>query len=55
MEDIIVLPDGYNGHTYKYYTTPIEIDGILVKLRCAEKGKEYMCRWVMKCDLISTK
>lgn len=47
----ITLPDGYNGHTAKFYTEPLEIDGNLVKLQCAEPGKEYMFRWARKEDL----
>jgi len=42
---IIELPDGYNGHTAKFYIEPIEVEGDLVKLQCAEPGKEYMARW----------
>jgi len=42
----ILLSDGYNGHTAKFYIDPIEIDNNLYKLRCAEKGKEYMFTWV---------
>lgn len=41
----ITLPDGYNGHTARFYSRPIAIDGDLVKLQCAELGKEYMIRW----------
>lgn len=41
----ITLPDGYNGHTAKSYTEPVQRDGNLVKLMCAEPGKEYMIRW----------
>ena len=44
----IALPDGYNGHKVKCYTKPLEIDGNLIKLQLAEKGKEYMFRWVRK-------
>lgn len=41
----ITLSDGYNGHTARFYSRPIAIDGNLVKLQCAEPGKEYMIRW----------
>lgn len=41
----IVLPDGYNGHTAKFFAEPIARDGNLVKLRCAEPGREYQFRW----------
>lgn len=42
---IIELPNGYNGHTMKFYVEPIERDGDLVKLRCAEPGKQFLIRW----------
>jgi hypothetical protein len=42
----IILPDGYNGHTAKFYIEPLEVDNNLLKLKCAEEGKEYMFRWV---------
>jgi len=47
-KNIIILPDGYNGHTAMFYITPIEKSGNSVKLKCAEEGKEYMIRWVDK-------
>lgn len=46
MQEIILLPDGYNGHMVKLYITPAYVEGNLVKLICAEPGKEYMFRWV---------
>jgi len=48
IKKIITLPDGYNGHMAKFYSEPVEIDGNLIKLRCAEPGKEYMFRWAYK-------
>ena len=44
----IILPDGYNGDTAKFYITPMDIDNKygLIKLQCAEPGKEYLFRWV---------
>ena len=54
MENIL-LPDGYNGHMAKFYIKPIEIDGNLVKLRCAEEGKEYMFRWARQSDITKAK
>lgn len=45
MKAIIELPDGFNGHKAKFYAEPIERDGNLVKLRCAEPAKEYMTAW----------
>ena len=47
----IQLPDGYNGAEMTFYAEPIETDGHLVKLQCAEAGKEYMHRWARKSDL----
>ncbi len=43
---IIILPDGYNGHTEMFYSVPIERTGDVVKLSCARPGKEYMVRWI---------
>lgn len=42
---VVTLPDGYNGHTMKFYADPMEVMGDTVKLRCAEPGKEYMFTW----------
>ncbi len=39
---IIVLDDGYNGQKRAFFAEPIARDGHLVKLRCAEPGKEFM-------------
>lgn len=43
MPDTITLPDGYNGHTCRVYTKPIEVDGNLAKLRVV--GSTYLFRW----------
>lgn len=46
-DKLITLPEGYNGHTYRYFAKPIVDNGnSIVILRCAEPGKEYMKRWV---------
>lgn len=45
----ITLPNGYNGHTTQCYTTPILEDwGTTVRLQVADKGSEYMSRWVYR-------
>jgi len=44
----VTLADGYNGHTARFYTKPLETDGDLVKLACAEPGREYLIRWAHK-------
>lgn len=46
----IQLKDGYNGQLVWFWRTPIARDGDLVKLRCAEKGREYMTSWRHKSD-----
>ena len=43
---IIVVPDGYNGHTIKMYASPVAEDSQMVKLGCAEPGREYQAGWV---------
>lgn len=42
---VVILPDGYNGHTMEFFAEPVQADGSVVKLRCAEPGKEYMTAW----------
>jgi hypothetical protein len=42
---VVTLPDGFNGHTRRFYADPIETDGETVKLRCAEPGEEYLIAW----------
>jgi hypothetical protein len=49
--NIILLKDGYNGHKRAFFSEPIERDGDLVKLRCAEPGEEYMMAWRHESDL----
>jgi hypothetical protein len=48
---VVSLPDGYNGHTVNCIGEPVERDGNLVKLKCAERGREYMIRWIDEADL----
>jgi len=47
------LPDGYNGQTRLFNATPIARDGTLVKLSCAEAGKEYLTAWKREADVVS--
>jgi len=51
MQNTIELSDGYVGNKVRFFTEPIEVDGDLVKLQCAEPGKEYMIAWKRKSDL----
>jgi len=44
-DKIIVLEDGYDGRKCTFFYEPIERDGDLVRLRCAEPGNEYMTAW----------
>lgn len=48
----VELPDGYNGHTMRFYVTPLERmkDGT-VKLQCAEPGQEHLFQWARVADL----
>jgi hypothetical protein len=43
----VLMPDGYNGHRIRMSAEPVEVDrdGYLVKLKCAEPGKEFMIGW----------
>ncbi|KVD93034.1 hypothetical protein WS63_08350 [Burkholderia stagnalis] len=50
---VVSLPDGYNGHTLNFVGVPVECDGNHVKLKCAERGREYMIRWISDADLQS--
>lgn len=50
-KETVTMPDGYNGHTVRLYTKPLETDGPLAKLACAAPGKEYMIRWARKSDI----
>ncbi len=47
----ILLPDGYSGHKRLFFAEPIAQDGELVKLRCAESGKQYMTAWKRHTDV----
>jgi hypothetical protein len=51
LDDTVVLPDGHNGHTKKFFRFPIEVDGDLVKLRCAEPGEAHLIRWARKREI----
>jgi len=41
----IELPDGYNGHTIRFYSEPLEEHARCVKLQVSVIGKEYMTAW----------
>ncbi len=45
LPEMVILPDGFNGHAGRFYSNPAEIDGDLVKLSCAEPGREHMFTW----------
>lgn len=45
MSSIIELPDGYNGHTEKWYSIPVTRSGNEVRLQCASPRWNYMFRW----------
>lgn len=42
---VVFLPDGYNGHTMAFCAEPDAVEGNVVKLHCAEPGKEYLIAW----------
>jgi hypothetical protein len=48
----VTLPDGYNGSTMSFHRKPIERDGHLVKLQCAEPGKGHLITWARLEDLV---
>ena len=50
MKTVITLPDGYNGHTEKFFAIPIAIGQgqTSVKLACANPDKAYCIRWVSR-------
>lgn len=50
---VVGLPDGFNGHTANFVGEPVERDGNLVKLICADRGREYKIRWIADADLQS--
>jgi hypothetical protein len=41
----IRLADGFNGDTVLLFADPIEIEGHLLKLQCAEPGRGHLFRW----------
>lgn len=48
----IQLTDGYNGNKALFYDSPrFAMNGDLVKLQCAEPGKECMFAWKHKDDI----
>jgi hypothetical protein len=48
----VVLPDGYNGLTMRFYVQPLERTGDgTVKLQCAEPGKHHMVKWARESDV----
>ncbi len=47
----VYIPDGYNGSKVMFFIDPIEVDGELVKLSCAEEGKKYLIRWIHVAEL----
>jgi len=51
-DETVELADGYNGHTMRFWVTPLERwkDGT-VKLQCAEPGQEHLFRWARVADL----
>lgn len=46
----VLMPDGYNGHRIKMNAEPVEVDRDLVKLKCAEPGKEFLIGWYRMSD-----
>ena len=48
LDQTITLPDGYNGHTAKFFATPTHQDADSVRLTRAEPGKDYQVRWCSK-------
>lgn len=45
MPLIVRLQDGLNESTRLFYADPIEVEGDLVKLKCADPGEEYLIKW----------
>lgn len=45
----VTLPDGYNGSTRRFFSTPIEEDHDLVRLSCVDAP--FMTKWTRKSDL----
>ena len=48
---IVHFPDGYHGDVVALHAKPIRVDGNLALLRCADKGREHLIRWVHVNDL----
>lgn len=48
---IVHFPDGYNGDVVALHAEPIRVDGNQALLRCADKGREHLIRWVHVNDL----
>src|ERR1039457_2595156 len=47
----VTLPDGFGGSTRTFFSVPLEKDGDLVKLRCADPGCEYLIKWARASEL----
>lgn len=47
----VILADGYNGNTCRFNAEPVQRDGVLVKLACAEPGREYLTAWKRESDV----
>ena len=48
---IVHFPDGYQGDVVALHAKPIRVDGNMALLRCADKGREHLIRWVHVNDL----
>ena len=48
---IVHFPDGYQGDVVALHAKPIRVDGNMALLRCADKGREHLIRWVDVSDL----
>jgi hypothetical protein len=52
MKNTVFVNDGFNGHKVEVYLSPVlDQTENTVKLQVAEKGKEYMFKWVWKSEL----
>jgi hypothetical protein len=47
----VSLPDGYNGATMVFFAAPVETHGDLVKLHCAEPGRDFLMAWTLSTDV----
>jgi hypothetical protein len=52
--ETVLLPDGYNGHLLSFFTKPLETDGDLVKLQCADPGKQNLFAWKLRSYVVSS-